>query len=681
MVGVGVLTTSGFTVASVGSNQLMLLLWLFGGVVALCGALTVAELATALPRSGGDYVYLSEAYGPLVAFLSGWVSFLIGFGGPIAASAFASATYLLAPLGLTGAAARYAPLGVATAAIVAFAVIHCSGPRRTARAHSAVTLLKLGVLTAFLVAGLAVGWRNSANLADRPPLDATTLQAMVFSLVYISYGYTGWNAAGYMTGEVRDPGRSLPRAVLLGTAGVIVLYLGLNTVYALALPAATVRQVAKEQGFNAVAPVAELASARLFGPAVTAPLSVAVGLTLLASLSAYVLTGPRVAYAMARSGHFPPVAGRVSARTGAPVVATALQTAWALVLLWSGSFENIVIYASVGLAMFSMLTVSSVYVLRRTRPDLPRPFRTPGYPITPAVFLVVSTMLTVAAFAERPWPSLYSLLSILAGIPVYYLLLKDRPPILEYDDAPAAVIEPSRTIAPAGVPERCVICFFQEVFDRLREQGTVREVAALRSEVGRHPVYELERDGRRLTVFHPGVGAPMVAAMLEEVIALGCRSFVACGGAGVLDRAIALGHLVVPTAAVRDEGTSYHYLPPSREVEPSPEGLAAVEAVLARNGCAYLRGKTWTTDALYRETAAKVRRRRAEGCLTVEMEAAALFAVARFRGVTLAQILYGGDDVSGAEWDSRHWDKSVTVRERVFWLAADACLALEPARP
>jgi uridine phosphorylase len=186
----------------------------------------------------------------------------------------------------------------------------------------------------------------------------------------------------------------------------------------------------------------------------------------------------------------------------------------------------------------------------------------------------------------------------------------------------------------------------------------------------------MDTDGRRLTLLHPGVGAPMAAAMLEEAIALGCRKFVACGGAGVLDRSIALGHLIVPTAAIRDEGTSYHYLAPGRVVEPSPEAVTYLEATLQRRGAPYLTGKTWTTDALYRETAAKVSRRKQEGCLTVEMEAAALFAVARFRGVILGQILYGGDDVSGVEWDSRHWDKSTTVREQVFRLAAEACLDL-----
>ncbi|MFO0892151.1 MAG: amino acid permease [Isosphaeraceae bacterium] len=424
MIGVGVLTTSGFTVASVGSNQLMLLLWLVGAVLALCGALCVAELAAALPASGGDYVYLYEAYGPLAAFLTGWVSFLIGFAAPIAASAFASASYLLAPLALPPASARLANQTLATLAILAFAVIHSSHAVRAGRAHTAVTILKLCILVAFAAIGLVAGWGRWENLADRPPITWDTASAMIFSLVYISYGYTGWNAASYLAGEIDEPGRTLPRAILIGTGLVVALYLGLNTVYALALPASEIQQIVKDRGFDAVAPIAQLAATRLLGPAVTAPLSIAFGLTLLASLSAYVLTGPRVALAMARAGHFPAVAGRISPRTQAPVFATVAQVAWALFLLWSGSFENILIYASVGLAIFSMLAVSSVLVLRRTRPDLHRPFRTPGFPVVPLIFLVGTGLLTAAAFAQRPMASLYSLLTILAGVPVYYALFR-----------------------------------------------------------------------------------------------------------------------------------------------------------------------------------------------------------------------------------------------------------------
>jgi purine-nucleoside phosphorylase len=251
-----------------------------------------------------------------------------------------------------------------------------------------------------------------------------------------------------------------------------------------------------------------------------------------------------------------------------------------------------------------------------------------------------------------------------------------RYPILEFDPAVPAVIEPSRVIAKGDIPEHCVICFFQEVISGLCAQGRGREAWTMRSEMGPHPLYELDVDGQRLGLFHPGIGAPLAAGLLEEVIARGGRRFVACGGAGVLDRQVAAGHLIVPSAAVRDEGTSYHYLPPSREVEPSPEGVAAIEATLRAHGVPYLLAKTWTTDAFYRETPAKVETRRREGCLTVEMEAAALFAVALFRRVSLAQILYGGDDVSGLDWDPRHSEGRAAVRERIFWLAAEACLAL-----
>lgn len=252
--------------------------------------------------------------------------------------------------------------------------------------------------------------------------------------------------------------------------------------------------------------------------------------------------------------------------------------------------------------------------------------------------------------------------------------MRQEFPILEFDPERRAIIEP-RPRGGVEVPEHCVVCFFQEVITTLQESGRVRPLVYLQSEMGQHPIYELEYGERRLALFHPGVGAPLAAGFLDEVIGLGCRKFVACGGAGVLDSTIAMGRLIVPVVAVRDEGTSYHYLPAAREVRAHPEGVNAVELTLRNRGVSYVLSKTWTTDAIYRETPAKVRLRREEGCLTVEMEAAAFFAVAQFRGVIFAQILYGGDDVSGAEWDSRGWIHS-PVRERLLWLAAEACLAI-----
>lgn len=254
--------------------------------------------------------------------------------------------------------------------------------------------------------------------------------------------------------------------------------------------------------------------------------------------------------------------------------------------------------------------------------------------------------------------------------------MQDHYPILEFDPSPEAIIEPGRVIKPIDVPQHCVVCFFQDVITKLHQENRLKLVKHLRSEIGNHPIYELDVDGKRLGLFHPGVGAPLAAGFLEELIALGCARFIACGGAGVLDREIAVGHIIVPRCAVRDEGTSYHYLPPAREVEATPGAVAAIERVLTQNHCNYIVAKTWTTDAIYRETATKIQRRRAEGCLAVEMEAAAFFAVAQFRHVMFGQILYGGDDISGAEWDSRHWDKQASVREKLFWLAAEACLSL-----
>jgi uridine phosphorylase len=249
-------------------------------------------------------------------------------------------------------------------------------------------------------------------------------------------------------------------------------------------------------------------------------------------------------------------------------------------------------------------------------------------------------------------------------------------PILEFDPTRPAQIEPGAIIQPIDTPEHCVVCFFQDVIDRLVLEHAARPLSHREWEGMSHPLYELEHLGQRLAVFHPGVGAPLAAGMLEEVIALGCKKFIACGGCGVIEAGIEVGKFLVPYSALRDEGTSYHYLKPSREVAAGPQALAAIEKTLQRNQQDYRLVKTWTTDAPYRETLEKVRLRRAEGCQTVEMEAAAFFAVAQFRGVPFGQILYAGDDVSGEQWASRSWHTRRDVRLGLFWLAAEACLEL-----
>jgi uridine phosphorylase len=226
------------------------------------------------------------------------------------------------------------------------------------------------------------------------------------------------------------------------------------------------------------------------------------------------------------------------------------------------------------------------------------------------------------------------------------------------------------------VPEHCVICFFREVIQKVAETHRARILVENRWEDGPHPVYEIEYEGRRLALFHPGIGSALATALLEEVIAFGCRKFIACGGCGVLDKEIEVGRLVVVSAALRDEGASYHYLPPGREVQADARGVKALVDVLAARGLPYRLGKTWTTDGPYRETPLKIQQRREEGCLVVEMEAAGMMAAAQFRDVAFGQVLYGGDDISGAEWDQRGWQSRAEVREQLFWLAAQAALAL-----
>ena len=249
-------------------------------------------------------------------------------------------------------------------------------------------------------------------------------------------------------------------------------------------------------------------------------------------------------------------------------------------------------------------------------------------------------------------------------------------PILEYDTRRTALIEPSEVNKARDMPEHCVICFFKEVLDKVAAEEDAKMLVENRWEDGPHPVYEIAHQGQRLAFFHPGVGAPLAAGLLEEVIAFGCRKFIACGGSGVLDKDLTVGSLVVVTGAIRDEGVSYHYLPPGREVIANEAGVKALVQVLSQRGIPYRTGKTWSIDAPYRETPHKIARRKEEGCLAVEMESAGMMAVAQFRGVIFGQVLYGGDDLSGAVWDNRAWQSRSEIRENLFWLCADACLAL-----
>ncbi len=254
--------------------------------------------------------------------------------------------------------------------------------------------------------------------------------------------------------------------------------------------------------------------------------------------------------------------------------------------------------------------------------------------------------------------------------------MKKRYPILEFDPTSDAILQPNLPGLKQKLPEKAVLCFFLEVIKELEAGGKLKKIGQSGSEMGPNPFYQLEWNGQSLLVYHPGVGSSLAGGFLEEVISGGARKFIACGGAGVLQKEIVVGHPVILNAAIRDEGTSYHYLPPGREVSASPRSIAALEETLQSHGLAYLVGKSWTTDGLYRETAAKRRQRLREGCLVVEMEAAAFFAVAQFRGVEFGQVVYGGDLVVPEGWDTRDWLNRKDSRQMLFWLAVEACSKL-----
>ncbi|MEC7984432.1 MAG: nucleoside phosphorylase [Myxococcota bacterium] len=251
-------------------------------------------------------------------------------------------------------------------------------------------------------------------------------------------------------------------------------------------------------------------------------------------------------------------------------------------------------------------------------------------------------------------------------------------PILEFDPNTESVIEPRFFGRTPDLPPDCVMSFFWDEIEKLKQSYPHQSARPIQSEMPNIPVYVFQIEKQSLAVVPMAIGAPMAAAILEEVIARGCTHVIVCGGAGVLDEKIACGYIVLPTAALREEGTSYQYLPPKQDAYPSQRAVEAIRKTLTAGNHAFHEGKTWTTDAIYRETKDKIKRRKQQGCITVEMEAAALFAVAQFRGICLGQLLYGGDDVTGDVWDTRNWSRNRQARHRLLSLAIASCQSLAP---
>jgi len=252
----------------------------------------------------------------------------------------------------------------------------------------------------------------------------------------------------------------------------------------------------------------------------------------------------------------------------------------------------------------------------------------------------------------------------------------ERIPLLEFDSDRSAIINPPSHLQDINPPEHCVMPIYGSLIEKLWENGRLEKIHDIGGALCPMSVFVLEYDDRHVTVAHPGIGAPFAAGTFEVLIAMGCRKFVACGSAGVLEPELERGAIVIPSSAIRDEGTSYHYCPPSRAIDVDQSVVSNLESVVRRHHVRYEVGRTWTTDAIYRETKDKIAERKQEGCLTVEMECSALVAVAKFRGVTFGQYLSAGDDVSGDEWDPRYCDDKAPFHEKVFWLSVEACLSL-----
>lgn len=255
----------------------------------------------------------------------------------------------------------------------------------------------------------------------------------------------------------------------------------------------------------------------------------------------------------------------------------------------------------------------------------------------------------------------------------------DELPIFEDDLDEPGIIEAHLLHDPQPLAPVAVLCFFNDLLRELVARGLLMRRYTLRSEIGSNHIYEVVLDGRLVCVLHPGVGSPLAVGFTEEAGALGITTFVACGGAGALDRRFDLGHVMVVESAVRDEGTSAHYVRPSRVINAQPLGVNVAQRVLDELGVEYFTGRAWTTDAMFRETRSRVQRRIDEGCHMVDMEASALMALAQYRDLRLAHVLYAGDMVAGEEWDNRHWDRAQSIRESLFWAAARIAIALHDA--
>jgi basic amino acid/polyamine antiporter, APA family len=429
VIGGGILFTPPF-IASMAPHPIWFLsTWLAGGVLAFFGAMAYAELAALRPRAGGEYVYLREAYGPLAGFMTGWTSFIAGFAGALAASAI----FLIVVLNrfIPGVSdptpffvipLPYVPLTFSRHTLMAivvvwlFAFVHIGGVGPGRAVMNVLATLKITALLIFIALGFSIGAGSSANLQQAAaPISFTN---WLLALVPVMFTYSGWNAAAYMAEEIRDPGRNVPRALLMGTIAVIIIYLLLNTLYLYSMP---VGELATVKGS-----VFDLIGERVLGARAGAVLATVAIVSLMAGINAWTFAGPRIYYAMARDGVFFPSAAHVHPKFKTPHVSIIAQAVWTSVLILTGSLDTLSNYVGFAITLFAGIAVAAVFVLRAREAHAPRPYRTLGYPIAPGIFVLASLAIVLNAFYRNPGASSLGLLVIAAGIPLYMWLTRRR---------------------------------------------------------------------------------------------------------------------------------------------------------------------------------------------------------------------------------------------------------------
>jgi APA family basic amino acid/polyamine antiporter len=426
MIGIGIFVTTGAIAETLPTPGGVLLVWLLGGLLALTGALSCAELSASLPYAGGDYVYIREAYGKLMGFLSGWSSFLVTFSGAIAflavgftgfmafffpalgsQEAFFSATIIGLPINVT--------VGTIFGIVVVMLIsaLHCLGVRQGTYTQNVLTILKIGSLAAIILFGVLLGKGDTANF--HPLFDwqkITNFSVFAAAFIPAIFAYSGWNAVIYIAGEVKDPERNLPRALLWANLLVISLYLAINLVYIYGVPVTKMKGALR---------VSEVATTALFDHQTSAWITAMITVSILGALNAVTMIGPRIYYAMAHDGVFFKRLARVHPSFGTPTNAIILQAAWACFLILTGTFATLFTYVSVIITLFSAFTIGSVMVLRWKRPELRRPYKLWGYPVVPIAFILANLWIVWGSVVEKPRESLIGVFIVGLGIPAYLI--------------------------------------------------------------------------------------------------------------------------------------------------------------------------------------------------------------------------------------------------------------------